>query len=428
MRVGYCLNVHPAEDLEQVLAGLAQVSRPLARRLAPGRPFGVGLYLPAELARSLSSETGRGDLERLGDFLAEASLDPFSANAFPYGGFHRAGLKGGVFRPTWAEPERRGFTAAVARVLVALARRVGDGGAPRGHLSISTHAGRFGPFGAGDGPQREASILGLARAALDLERLGGAEGQRLVLSLEAEPRSNANDSADLAAWIAELRERGPALLVRAGEAGPEEAQRALERSLGTCLDACHSAVEFEQPAAAVDLATRAPLGKLQFSSALSLADPGRDARARALFLGLDEPRYLHQVTGLHGAELLRATDLPDLAAALDRDGDGWGACSEWRCHFHVPVDLEQLGGTLGTTASHAEALLDRLLDQPARWGGDELHVELETYTWDVLPRAARGAGELVDGLEREVLRALDRLRAAGWGPPSRTRPESSPPR
>ena len=414
MRLGYCLNLHAAEDLEQALAGMQAVTLPLAARLGEGKPFGVGLYLPAALALELDTARGQSNLARLGDFLAEHQLDPFTANAFPYGGFHRSGLKRDVFRPAWSEHERLDFTLAVARGMLELARRAGDCGAPRGHLSISTHAGRFGRFATADEADRHACALGLARAALGFARLGDEAGTRVVLALEAEPRSSANDTAEVAAWIAEVRERGPEFLAAADGVALDEAEAALERCLGTCLDACHSAVELEEPEEALELATRSAFGKLQFSSALCLTDPGADDEARARFLALDEPRYLHQVTGRRGTEVLRADDLPDLVEQLGRSARGWLACEEWRCHFHVPVDLAAVGDKFGTTVEHVDRLLDALLADPTRWRSSELHVELETYTWDVLPNAARGAGELTDGLEREMRHALARLESAGW--------------
>ena len=113
--------------------------------------------------------------------------------------------------------------------------------------------------------------------------------------------------------------------------------------------------------------------------------------------------------------LLRATDLPELAAAVADPSSPWHACDEWRCHFHVPVDLERVGDSgLGTTRADADRLLAYALAHPACWGTDELHLEIETYTWDVLPGPARGAGELVDGLEREYAHVTAQLEAAGW--------------
>ena len=156
-----------------------------------------------------------------------------------------------------------------------------------------------------------------------------------------------------------------------------------------------------------------PLGKLQFSSALALVDPAGSPEGRAALAALAEPRYLHQVTG-HRVEAGAAgrvgvSDLPELPA---EDPD-WLACDEWRCHFHVPVDLDEAAG-LSTTRAHAEATLAAALEDPERWGTRDLHVEIETYTWDVLPGPARGAGDLVDGLEREYRAALSVLERAGW--------------
>ena len=64
----------------------------------------------------------------------------------------------------------------------------------------------------------------------------------------------------------------------------------------------------------------------------------------------------------------------------------------------------------------AEAVLELALRDPAAWEEEELHVEIETYTWDVLPAPARGAGDLVDGLEREYRAVIAVLERCGWEP------------
>jgi len=392
VRLAYCLNLHAAEDLAGTLAGLRAITLPLRERLGAGDGFGVGMYIPAALAQRLAAPDGARELAQLSAVLAGEGLDPFTYNAFPYGGFHARGLKRGVFTPTWLEARRLEFTLAVAEVARALETRAE-------RVSISTHPGRFGPWEEGEA---ERALAGFRRAAAGLRAIEERGGPRVVLALEAEPRASAGDTRALAQWLSLARAEGDGAY------------------LGACLDCCHSAVEFEDPGEAFDLATRggAPLGKLQFSSAPALARPGGDEAARAQLLGMDEAVYLHQVTGRRGAELLRVADLSDLAAALAGDeAPAWLACDEWRCHFHVPVDLEALaGGALGTTRAHADGVLDAALAAPERWGGDELQVEIETYTWDVLPGPARGPGGLVDGLEREYRHVMGRLSAAGWRP------------
>ncbi len=407
VRLGYGLNLHPAEHARDpvagVLDGLRRIAVPLRQRFPEaGGAFGIGAYLPARAALALERDAGRERDEWLA-ILREEELDPFTANAFPFARFHEPGLKERVFEPGWADPERLAYTLAVAR-LAARARAQRGGSRELEHLSISTHAGRF---GAADPGQLAELAEAFLRAALELGRLEEETGERVVLAIEPEPRSSANDTSELA----RLHE-----LVRARARGPGQAER-VQRHLGTCLDACHAAVEFEEPEEAFARATAqgTALGKLQFSSALSLSDPDRRSEARAHLLALDEPVYLHQVTGRRGGELARALDLPELARLWQRGAPAWRACEEWRCHFHVPVDRTSFEGGLATTRSQAERILDAALAAPERWGTRELHVEVETYTWNLLARQASDE-ELVGGLERELRHVWTRLRAAGWRP------------
>ena len=401
VRLAYCLNLHAADDLAGTLAGIRRITLPLRDRLAPAGSFGVGLYFPARVALEL--EGSPRELGELTAFLHGERLDPFTFNAFPFGGFHAAGLKRGVFAPTWCEPERLRYTQAVARIAGAL------NPGREGHVSISTHPGRFGPWAAGE---FERALELLRSCVATLVQLNEADAPPLRLCLEAEPRAVAGDTAACALSLERLH----------AALAPEFGRELVERHLGLCLDACHSAVEFEEAHEAVQLATRTPLGKLQYSSAIALREPGRNAAARAALFALDEPRYLHQTTGTRAGEALRADDLPELARACAEPDSPWLSCEEWRTHFHVPVDLERLGcgdssaAALGTTREHAAAILRDLLAAPERWGGPELHVEIETYTWDILPGTARGAGDLVGGLEREYGHVLAVLAEAGWTP------------
>ena len=105
----------------------------------------------------------------------------------------------------------------------------------------------------------------------------------------------------------------------------EETAGLMERHLGTCLDCCHSAVEFEEAALAVELANMGgPLGKIQFSSALRLEAPAAHPAARAPLLGLDEPRFLHQVTARTAGSSCTSATCQLREAAGDAEGP-WAA-------------------------------------------------------------------------------------------------------
>jgi hypothetical protein len=402
--LGYCLNVHPADDLHGVLQGLSEVAAPLARLLKAPGPFGVGLYLPEPAARELTRPAA---LTALLELLDVAGLEPFTYNAFPIERFHQPGLKAAVFAPNWADPRRREYTLLVARAALSIERRRRR--APTrsaAHMSISTHAGAH----HSDTSSSAAALSqGLGQGLLELERLRQPGDPRLLLAVEPEPRSSANDSEQWQRLV-------PAWQTAAGCPSTNSSSQG---ALGLCLDACHAAVEFEDPQAAAGRARKAgrPLAKFQYTSALALPRPGEDAVGRERLLGLDEPVYLHQTSArLADGQRLGVGDLPELRAALSSD-PRWLSAEEWRCHFHVP--LGQAGpfgaaGGLGTTQAHADRLLGHLLADPGLWGLPELHVELETYTWGVLPSPPAGSGELVQRLAGEYAHALARLRAAGW--------------
>ena len=377
VRLGYCLNLHAAESLDELLESLRAVTLPLRDRIAPSGRFGVGMYLPAKLARHLLTEEGADELLRLREFLSKERLDPFTYNAFPFGDFQTDGLKERVYEPLWTNAARARYTLDVARLAQLLA---GEEEA-RSHLSISTHGGRYGEWEEGERAQAVAQFSEV------LKVLEGSEGTPVALSIEAEPCSSCSDSFAAAAWVQEI-----------------DSER-----LGLCLDCCHSAVEFEDVEATLAACLGAGLGKVQFSSALRLESPSANPEGVAALLDLDEARFLHQVIA-SGAGL-RASDIPDLASELSA-GD-WLGQEEWRCHFHVPVDLDHFSG-LGTTSSHADRLVEGLLGASESWSWPELHLEIETYTWSVLPSGPGSEVALVDALEREYRHVLALLSGAGW--------------
>lgn len=411
--LGYCLNAHPGDCLEEIEEGISAISCRLRDRLAPGGPFGIGIYLPAKVARDLALHPLQ--LARLRSFLAAEALVAFTANAFPHGDFQRAGLKEQVYDPVWGTEARHEFTVDVAFALRGLCSEQAT--APR-HLSISTHPGGYGGAVAGRSRAGLASHAeGLRRIAAHLLELNLQAGPPLSLALEAEPWASASNQAELAEFLIFARTKAAQALRSSTGKGlgcsPDDALRLAREVLTVCLDTCHAALEFEEESAWRLANLESPVGKVQLSSALALVRPRQGEAGRRALLDLDEPVYLHQVAGrTPSGEILRASDLNRLAQTLGNE-PAWLDCAEWRCHFHVPVDLEQTLG-LATTRAALEAILGEALADPTTWRHGELHLEIETYTWSILPEQTRGRGSLVDGIEREFRHALGLLEAAGW--------------
>ncbi len=353
----YCTNIHPGESWDEVRHNLEQHVVAVKQRVCPEEPFGVGLRLSERAASEL-------DPIALRRWLDDRGLYVFTINGFPYGPFHGTPVKEQVYRPDWHEPERVAYTDRLADILVEL---VPDGVTG----TISTVPGCFQDRG-GD---PTVIVDNLARCAAHLATLEHRTGKQLMIALEPEPCCVIETLAQAVAFFED---------------------HALDRRyLGICLDACHAAVEFEQldSALAAIRAANITIAKVQLGCGLRVA-PVDDA-ARAELARFAEGVYLHQVVGRRGGELVRFVDLPQ-ALADPRELD------EWRVHFHVPVFRSSFG-VLGSTQRELGALLAE-----HRRSSISAHLEVETYTWDVLPEEFR-AEPIVDAVTRELRWVLAQL-------------------
>jgi hypothetical protein len=161
------------------------------------------------------------------------------------------------------------------------------------------------------------------------------------------------------------------------------------------------AVEFEDAAAGLGALRAAGIrvGKVQVSAGLRLTfDPSDRGLVEAL-RPFAEGVYLHQVVERRGGGLTRYVDLPDALAAAAGDG---GGPREWRIHFHVPLFREELG-RFASTQDYLRGVLALLRRDP-----HAPHLEVETYTWDVLPEEYRRE-DIASAVARELRWVLAEL-------------------
>lgn len=390
----YCTNIHPARGYEAVVESLKTHTAALRRRLAPDRPFGVGLRLSAAEAEALL----RGDrLARFKAFLDEAGLYVYTINGFPYGNFHGEPVKAQAFAPDWREEARLSYTLRLIAILSALLPPGMDGGISTVPLSFK---GWIAPF---DRKAVERMVDQLTEAVAVMASLGREKGQTLHLDLEPEPGSLIETVEDAVRFFENwLLPIGAPMLARRLRVSEEQARALFREHLRLCLDACHLAVGYEDPALALERLARAGMkvGKLQISSALKTELPNGQTRRSQLALALApfaESTYLHQVIERRLDGALRFH--PDLQAALPAIRDP--GAREWRVHFHVPVFAERLG-LFETTQPELRRLLGLL-----RRTGFTKHLEIETYTWEVLPDALKL--DLTESIEREYRWVLSEL-------------------
>ncbi|MEU6122483.1 metabolite traffic protein EboE [Streptomyces sp. NPDC047123] len=363
VHLAYCTNVHPAETLDGVLAQLSVHCAPVRRRLGIER-LGIGLWLAREAVLELNASSTA--LRRLREELDRCGLEVVTLNGFPYQGFGSEHVKYRVYRPDWSDPLRLEYTFDLARLLTQLL----PSDVSVGTVSTLPLAWRTG-YDAATAHTAHAALSELARR---LDRLAQETGRSILLALEPEPGCAVETTTDALGPLAALP----------------------GHRIGLCLDTCHLATSFEEPGVALAALAGAgvTVAKVQLSAALHAQDP-RDPAVLAALADFDEPRFLHQ-TRAHAGGVLHGTD--DLGQALT--GNALPDSVPWRAHFHVPLHAAP-AAPLTSTLPVLQDVLTRLLGGPI---AGSRHFEVETYTWQALPAAARPTtdAELADGIAAEL--------------------------
>jgi sugar phosphate isomerase/epimerase len=383
--LAYCTNIHRGESWEEISRVLEQhvlAVRDRVRAMRGGDgPFAIGLRLSAVAARELSDPARLDDFRR---WLDHHECYVFTVNGFPYGQFHGTRVKEQVYAPDWTTQDRLDYTVTLFEILARILPTGVDG-------SVSTVPVSFKAFG------RDAAALAQARRQLwscveAIETISRRHDRDLHLGLEPEPLCTLETSAEAVEFFDQLR-------------GERPSDTRWERHLGINYDCCHLAIEYES---AQDALTRLHrhgirLSKVHLSNALRVEPT---AQARQALEAFADDTYFHQVIERTPKGILhRYTDLPE---ALERHATSASAPppgTEWRIHFHVPLH-QRPAGVFQTTADHVAQTLDWLRHHP-RCGS---HLEMETYTWEVLPSDLKSR-TVVDQLSQEYAWTLGELAA-----------------
>ncbi|WP_250631979.1 metabolite traffic protein EboE [Rhodoflexus caldus] len=363
----YCTNIHPGESWAEVWAALQQHIPAVRQQVCSNQPFGIGLRLSDLASRQILENE---HLELFKAWLQAQNAYVFTMNGFPFGGFHYQRVKDAVHTPDWTSRQRLDYTVRLANILAALLPAGIAGG-------ISTSPLSYAPWhrSAADltATTQEAAKQ-LARAALAMFRIFEQTGQMIHIDLEPEPDGIMEDLATTLQTFRQFIFPASDRLA-AAEGIPPELLRA---HLQLCYDVCHFAVAFEPHAEALKQlsAEGIRIGKFQLSAALRVQwqDTQREAQRKVL-TAFDEPTYLHQVVARsYEGSLLHFSDLPQALASAEAS-----AAAEWRTHFHVPIFLDNYGLIQSTQQDIVEVLqLQQQYDYSR-------HLEVETYTWTVLP-------------------------------------------
>ncbi|MCM4151253.1 xylose isomerase [Arenibacter sp. N53] len=382
--VSYCSNIHPGEDWEQTLHSLKTYLPKIKKDVSPETPFGIGLRL------SNIASLGLNEGDNLQDFkvwLDQNQFYVFTMNGFPYGNFHNERVKDMVHAPDWTTKERLDYTKRLFDQLAFLIPEGISGG-------ISTSPVSYRHWHTSSEALDKAFITGaesMSKVVLHLVDIERNTGKSLHLDIEPEPDGMMENSDEvLHFYEAYLIPLATHKLTAALGCTKETARELILKHITICYDVCHFSLAYEEPEYTLEKFGKAGIkvGKIQVSSALKiLFNEGENEEIWRSLAQFNEPTYLHQVTEKVGGKVITYKDLAEVLEKRPK-------VAELRSHFHVPIFLEKYDHLFSTQDQIIKVLEYLKKDQFS----DQL--EIETYTWDVLPKNLKT--ELSNSIVREL--------------------------
>jgi hypothetical protein len=382
LHLAYCTNIHRGETWREIFDALKTHTLAVRERICPRDPFAIGLRLSNQAAMELDDPKILLEFQR---WLEKNFCYVFTINGFPYGRFHGTRVKEQVYAPDWTSPARLAYTNLLFDLLAKILPEGIEG-------SVSTVPGSFKEF-ISSREQEKIIHKNLWRCVEQISLVSKKSKRELHLGLEPEPLGLLENSAETIRFFEQLRSEHPN-------------DPRLDEHLGVNYDTCHFAIEFEEPQNAIVALQNAgiKISKIHLSSALKTKPTTESRKALQKFA---DDVYLHQVIVRNANGHLKFhRDLPD-ALNLQPSTFNLQPSEEWRIHFHVPLHAS-VAPPFENTSDHLLGVLDLLAQNPALCS----HLEMETYTWEVLPAALKSRG-VVEQLASEYDWTLARLAERG---------------
>jgi hypothetical protein len=379
----YSTLVHPGDDWDQIWASVNTYLPQVKARVAPGEKFGVCLRLAAPSVAALTADPGkRADLKH---FFADQDLYLYTANAFVYGVFKNQVIKEQVYEPDWATEDRTLYTMQVADVLAELA--------PEGiNPSIQSAPLAFKTKVTGDDIV-DTYTTNVIRVVAHLLELKKKTGKTVTLGLEPEPRCYLETTDETITYFQNHLFSGRTAQRLAKLAGINEADaaQAMRDYTGVVFDIGHQSVGYEDIPVSLQKLVDAGVQIVKLQEAASMSMPTVTQQTIEALYAYAKTVYLSQTCQQKDGKTSWFLNLEDGFEDFTKNPGP----REWRTHFHVPVFLDDLG-PFRTTRFALEQALAFHKKTPL-----STHLEIETYTWDVLPAHLK-TGNIVDYVCREL--------------------------
>ncbi len=371
----YCTNIHSGESWNEHFAELKKYIPTIKKNLSANEAFGIGLRLSNTASLDLIKDE---NLETFKTWLIHENCYVFTLNGFPYGNFHSSEVKDKVHLPDWLTNERVYYTNRLINILAELLPDNLEGGISTSPLSYRHWHGTTQEKKIAF----EKSTLNILKVVEQCSEIKALTGKIIHIDIEPEPDGLLETTDELIHWYNHylLPKAYDYFQIKFGyHAGKIETL--IKRHIKVCYDVCHVAVGFENHEEAIQKLAKENIGigKIQLTAAIK-ADMGADkSKLEAEFQLFSESTYLHQVVALQSDNSLkRYTDLPFALAEIRHVNN-----KEWRAHFHVPLFVENYGTLKSTQEDIAQVLAIQKKHNISQ------HLEIETYTWEVLPEGLK---------------------------------------
>ena len=445
----YCTNIHPSNTWEESFENIKKICLSLRKRFSkkyfndPSQSssqslgdlshnpdhstdhisnsslssfkFGIGLRLSNKETLSLQDPVALSEFK---DFLLKENCYVFTINGFPYGDFHRTKIKEFVHSPDWLTRDRVEYTKRLVDILAfILPEDLEEGGISTNPLTYRHWI-----------KNKENLIEVFKKTTLNLlsvveHCLQTYEKTKKIIHIDIEPEPDGllQTTEEMVSFFKEyLFDFGAKYLAQKLNVSFSEAKKYISRHLRVCFDICHTAVLYEEPASVLELYSKNNIrvGKIQISSALHVdfnQDSYENQQKINLLSQFADSTYLHQVCEYDKKSkttkqyvdlqnILPASVEGDISPHKEMDTNDFFeklVGKSWRIHFHVPIFMESYQ-KLHSTQNEIKKTFAKLKESDIC-----SHLEIETYTWDVLPQSIKT--NLVDLIEAEYNWVLSSL-------------------
>nr|AOW70734.1 hypothetical protein [Monodopsis sp. MarTras21] len=367
----YCSNIYSGDTWEDIFKKLKKNIPKLKTKISPNKAFGIGLRLSNSAAIELLKNNS---LIIFQEWLNDNGCYVATINGFVYGDFYNTNVKDKVYQPDWTTIERANFNFKLIEILCKLCPAGGEIGFSTSPLAYKFSLNKENPNSSND-----LIIYYLFILIKKLLQISEKEGKTIHIDFEPEADCLLENICDITHFFEKILFIKLALkLVDELNISLKKAKTYIVQHIRVCYDICHQAVQFEDHIKNFELLNHygIKIGKIQLSSALEIKVQNNTLKNLIKDLNkFKDKLYLHQVViKKFDGSIKKYRDLPEALNNFNELNESF-----WRIHYHLPIFVKNYNNLL-TTNNEIQTVIKFLI-----YSSITSCLEIETYTWEILP-------------------------------------------